>query len=482
MASIKDIKSRKLEDAVSSKIADEMAASAEKNSIEDNSIEDAELFTLAEYDEMAGEKSGYSNYSYWQSTLRVFFKNKVAVFLLFVLVALLLFTFLQPYLPGQYPANLINNHPQTGKQLSNLAPGLTTVLTDAPAGTVFNAEEVADYPGWYAVDNVLVSLKARTKFTIVEYGEEWCKVEYQGKTGYVKNNFQTKLKLPADPTAVPYESRSNFKLDVFTAPVEYTNNGDALYAQAAAFTANADGTITANTDVELRILPSEHAFWFGTNNIGQDLWARVWSGTRTSLFIGFAVAICEALIGILVGVLWGYVRKLDRLLTEVYNVIDNIPNTIILILISYIMRPSLRTLIFAMCLTGWLGMARFIRNQIVIIRDRDYNLASRCLGTSTWRIILKNLLPYLVSVITLRMALSIPGAIGSEVFITYIGLGLPVDTPSLGNLINEGRKLITSAALRYQLIFPAIVLSIVTISFYIIGNAFADAADPKNHV
>ena len=200
------------------------------------------------------------------------------------------------------------------------------------------------------------------------------------------------------------------------------------------------------------------------------------------MFIGFSVASVEALVGILIGVLWGYVRKLDRLLTEVYNVIDNIPSTIILILISYIMKPSLQTLIFAMCLTGWLGMARFIRNQIVIIRDRDYNLASRCLGTSTWRIILKNLLPYLVSVITLRMALSIPGAIGSEVFITYIGLGLPVDTPSLGNLINEGRKLITSAALRYQLIFPAIVLSIVTISFYIIGNAFADAADPKNHV
>ena len=162
--------------------------------------------------------------------------------------------------------------------------------------------------------------------------------------------------------------------------------------------------------------------------------------------------------------------------------LDNIPNTIILILISYIMRPGITTLIFAMSLTRWLGMARFIRNQIVIIRDRDYNLASRCLGTGTWRIMFRNLLPYLVSVIMLRMALAIPGAIGSEVFITYIGLGLSVDTPSLGNLINEGRKLITSASLRYQLIFPAIVLSVITISFYIIGNAFADAADPKNHL
>ena len=473
MFSIKDHKSEKLEKVLSEKI---------QKDLNTTKINEDELFVLADYDASAGEKSGYSNYSYWQSTIRVFLKNKVAVFLLCVLLVLLLFTILQPYLPGQYPANLINNHPQSGKQLSNLAPSISTVMMTAPEGAVLNGKEVKGYEGWYAVDNVLASLKARTMFTVVEYGDEWCKIEYDGKTGYVKNNFQTKLKLPDDPTAVPYESRSNFKIDMFSAPVEYTNNGSALYAEAAAFTKNEDGTLTAVTEVEMRILPSEHSFWFGTNNIGQDLWARVWSGTRTSLFIGFVVAFVEAMVGIFVGVLWGYVRKLDRLLTEVYNVIDNIPNTIILILISYIMKPSLQTLIFAMCLTGWLGMARFIRNQIVIIRDRDYNLASRCLGTSTWRIILKNLLPYLVSVITLRMALSIPGAIGSEVFITYIGLGLPVDTPSLGNLINEGRKLITSAALRYQLIFPAIVLSIVTISFYIIGNAFADAADPKNHV
>ena len=473
MLSIKDHKSEKLEKALAQQL---------QNELEQPEINEDELFVLADYDESAAEKSGYSNYSYWQSTLRVFFKNKVAVFLLFVLLALLLFTVIQPYLPGQYPANLINNHPQSGKQLSNLAPSFSTVMMTAPEGAIFNASEVKNYEGWYAVDNVLASLKARTKFNVIEYGEEWCKVEYDGKIGYVKNNFQTKLKLPEDPTAVPYESRSNFKIDMYSAPVEYTNAGSSLYAEASAFTKNEDGTVTANGEVELRILPSEQSFWFGTNNIGQDLWARVWSGTRTSLFIGFSVASVEALVGILIGVLWGYVRKLDRLLTEVYNVIDNIPSTIILILISYIMKPSLQTLIFAMCLTGWLGMARFIRNQIVIIRDRDYNLASRCLGTSTWRIILKNLLPYLVSVIMLRMALSIPGAIGSEVFITYIGLGLPVDTPSLGNLINEGRKLITSASLRYQLIFPAIVLSIVTISFYIIGNAFADAADPKNHV
>ena len=127
-------------------------------------------------------------------------------------------------------------------------------------------------------------------------------------------------------------------------------------------------------------------------------------------------------------------------------------------------------------------MARFIRNQVVIFRDRDFNLASRCLGTSTLRIMVKNLLPQMVSVIMLQTALAIPGAIGDEVFLTYIGLGLPTSQASLGNLVEDGRVLMMQKELRYQLIFPAAVVAFITIAFYIIGNAFSDAADPKNHV
>ena len=310
-------------------------------------LSDQELFSFAPFDEEEAEQTGASNYSYWRSTLHAFSKNKVAMFLLVLMLSIVIFPFIQPMLPGQYDAFAVNN----------------------------------------------------------------------GANGLPLKNKQ--------PSA-------------------------------------------------------EH--WLGTNSIGQDLWARLWSGTRTSLFIGLACALIEAAVGILMGVLWGYVRKLDVLFTEIYNVLDNIPSTIILILVSFILKPGVGTIIFAMSITGWIGMARFIRNQILIIRDRDYNIASRCLGTSTWRIIVKNLLPYLVSVIMLRVALSIPGAIGSEVFITSIGLGLPATVPSLGNLINEGRKLMMSPNLRYQLIYPTMILSIVTISFYMIGNAFSDAADPKNHI
>lgn len=442
-------------------------------------LTEAELFQRAVMDTAAAERAGYSDYSYWGSTLRVFRKNKVAMTMFVILIVLLAFTVIQPFLPNQRPANYINNHPATGIQLSNLAPSLSSALESIPAGTTLSVKDYDE--NWYEATNVLGAINKRTEFTCLEYGETWSLVEYADIQGYVETRF---LKLPDTIPDGAFQTMSNYKISMYASAANITNNGDPVYVKKSAVelldAATGMAVTTGKTDV--CSIPSENGFWFGTNNIGQDLWARVWAGTRTSLFIGIMVALVEAFVGIFVGVVWGYVRKLDRVMTEVYNVLDNIPSTIVLILISYILKPGLSTIIFAMCLTGWLGMARFIRNQIVIIRDRDYNLASRCLGTGTFRIIMRNLLPYLVSVITLRMALAIPGAIGSEVFITYIGLGLPADIPSLGNLINAGRKLITSPSLRYQLIFPAIVLSVITISFYIIGNSFADAADPKNHV
>ena len=305
-----------------------------------------DMFARAPYRPEEAEKTADTGYSYWRCTLRIFSKNKVGMFFFVLIVTLLTFTFIQPYLPAQKQALLIYND-DAGKVLRNVSP---------------NDE-----------------------------------------------------------------------------------------------------------------------FWFGTNSIGQDLWSMVWAGTRTSLLIGFAVAVIEALIGITAGVLWGYVRRLDFAFTELYNIVDNIPQTLVLILISYVMRPGVKTIIIALSITGWLLTARFIRNQVVILRDRDYNLASRCLGTPTRRIIMRNLMPYLVSVVAMRMAMAIPLAVSNEVFVTYIGLGLPLSTPSLGNLVNSGIDKIMQAGLRYQLIFPTMVLSLVTISFYIIGNAFADASDPKNH-
>lgn len=455
---------------------DAVAAPLEKAVAEQIRKED---FQEAAYNPENAEKGGYSNYSYWGSTLRCFFKDRVAVGFMLVLAALLLFTIIQPMLPQQFEANLIIDHPITKRQMSNIGPAWSNVVAEAPAGAELMVHPFEN-DEWAAVDNIAATIKARKEFTVLRYGEDWCFVSFEGKEGYVRNDFTTKIKFPGDPQATPYQAKSNFNVNLYTTPGDMSNNGVSLFCLKKQLRIEGEKAVTLEK-TPLRLLPDTRPFLFGTNSAGQDLWAKVWSGTRTSLLIGVTVAVLQSLIGILIGVLWGYVKSLDKLLTEIYNVIDNIPTTIVLILVSYIMRPGVETLILAMTVTGWVGMARFIRNQIVIIRDRDYNLASRCLGNSTARIITRNLLPYLVSVIMLRLALAVPGAIGSEVFITYIGLGLPTSVPSLGNLINEGRKMISTSQ-SYQLVFPTIVLSIITIAFYIIGNAFADAADPKNHL
>jgi oligopeptide transport system permease protein len=166
-------------------------------------------------------------------------------------------------------------------------------------------------------------------------------------------------------------------------------------------------------------------------------------------------------------------------MTEVYNFFTNIPSIILLILMTYLLRPSFSTVYIALSITGWIYMARFMRNQILIIRDREYNLASRCLGTPAYRMIIKNLLPHLVSVIIMRMAVAIPSTISAESVITFLGIGLPNDTPSLGVLLSNARS---SMDTRPHLLFiPAVVMTLVTLTFYIAGNAFSDASDPRNH-
>lgn len=221
-------------------------------------------------------------------------------------------------------------------------------------------------------------------------------------------------------------------------------------------------------------------YWFGTDNLGRDYWVQVWAATSNSIKLSGGVAIGECLLGILIGCIWGYVRALDRFFTELYNLISNIPNIIYITLVGLFVGTSLYTLMFAMILVGWLQQARNIRNLVFLYRDREYNLASRTLGTKVSSVLLKNVLPYLVSVIFLQFALSIPSTIAMETTLSYLGLGLGAEAMSLGVLLRNAR----TAVLQYPhlLFFPAVLVSIVTVTFYVLGNAFSDACDPKNHV
>ena len=230
---------------------------------------------------------------------------------------------------------------------------------------------------------------------------------------------------------------------------------------------------------ETRFLSPNSHFWFGTDSLGCDYWCQVWSATRTSIILSVSVSLGQILVGVIIGLLWGYVRKLDRFFTELYNFIDNIPTIIYMTLIALMIGKS--TLVMAVAMTAfyWLGTARNIRNLVFMYRDREYNLASRCLGTGLWRILVKNIFPYLISVIVLRLALSIPGIIAYETTLSYLGL-LDITTPSLGILLRDARS--NFLEYPYLLVFPAAIVSLITVTFYLVGNAFSDACDPRNHV
>ena len=230
---------------------------------------------------------------------------------------------------------------------------------------------------------------------------------------------------------------------------------------------------------ETRFLSPNSHFWFGTDSLGCDYWCQVWSATRTSIILSVSVSLGQIAVGVIIGLLWGYVRKLDRFFTELYNFIDNIPTIIYMTLIALMVGKSTLVMAVAMIAFYWLGTARNIRNLVFMYRDREYNLASRCLGTGLWRILAKNIFPYLISVIVLRLALSIPGIIAYETTLSYLGL-LDAATPSLGLLLRNARNFFLNYP--HLLIFPASIVSLITITFYLVGNAFSDACDPRNHV
>lgn len=221
-------------------------------------------------------------------------------------------------------------------------------------------------------------------------------------------------------------------------------------------------------------------YWFGTDNLGRDYWCQVWYAAQTSIKLAVLVALGECFVGVTIGCIWGYVRSLDRFFTELYNIINNIPTIIYMTLIALLIGQSFTIMAVSLIAFGWLTMARNVRNLVIMYRDREYNLASRCLGTPVWRVLVKNIFPYLISVVILRLALSIPGTITLESTLSYLGLGLGIDTPSLGILLRNARSYFLDYP--YLLIFPAVIVSLITITFYLIGNAFSDAADPRNHV
>lgn len=218
----------------------------------------------------------------------------------------------------------------------------------------------------------------------------------------------------------------------------------------------------------------------GTGASGQSTFDAIWYGSRISISLAFVCAAINMTVGVIVGAIWGFSKKFDLFMIEIYNIVANVPYILVISVLVMLFTPSFWVMVLAFTITGWVTIAYFIRTQVIIIRDREYNLASKCLGTSTPKIALKNILPFMTSVIVTLLATEIPSYIGMEVFLAYIGLGL--SDRSLGRLIYESQNAMVTPGWEFEFWSPVVIAAIISVVLYVVGQNIGDASDPRTHM
>ena len=222
---------------------------------------------------------------------------------------------------------------------------------------------------------------------------------------------------------------------------------------------------------------SDH--WFGTDDLGRDVFTRTWEGARISIFIGIAAALIDLTIGVFWGGIAGYKGgRIDEYMMRAADVLAGIPYLLLVILLMVVLGSNVSTMILAMSITGWVNMARIVRGQVLSLKNQEYVLASRTLGAGTSRIMSKHLIPNAMGPIIVTMTLTIPSAIFTEAFLSFLGLGLTPPIASWGTMASDGLP-----ALRYfpwRLLFPATFICLTIFAFNVIGDGLRDALDPRS--
>ncbi len=231
-------------------------------------------------------------------------------------------------------------------------------------------------------------------------------------------------------------------------------------------------------DYSIADKPPSLKFWFGTDNLGRDIFTRIWFGARYSLIIAFTASFINLIIGIIYGGISGFAGgRVDTIMMRVVDIIYSIPMMIYVILFIVFLGAGLRSIIFALAISYWLPMARMVRGEILQLKQQEFVLAARVMGASNMRILFKHLIPNCVGQIIVTLTLLIPSAIFTESFLSFIGLGIQVPRASWGTLASDAVAYLRIAP--YRLIFPALAISITILAFNMIGDGLRDALDPK---
>ncbi|SPC37920.1 ABC transporter permease [Latilactobacillus fuchuensis] len=226
-------------------------------------------------------------------------------------------------------------------------------------------------------------------------------------------------------------------------------------------------------------VPKGKSFILGTDYLGRDLLSRILYGTRLSLLIGILATLVDLLIGIPYGIISGWKGgRTDTFMQRIIEIISSIPNLIVVVLMMLILRPGLLSIVLAIGFTGWITMARLIRAQTFQLKEQEFVLAARTLGETPTRIAWKHLIPNLSSTIIIQTMFTIPSAIFFEAFLSFIGIGIPAPSASLGTLLSDGQK--AFRFLPYQMWYPAAVLCLIMVAVNLLADGLRDAFDPKS--
>ncbi|HJF84458.1 MAG TPA: ABC transporter permease [Megamonas hypermegale] len=218
--------------------------------------------------------------------------------------------------------------------------------------------------------------------------------------------------------------------------------------------------------------------WFGTDNLGRDIFIRVLYGARISLAIGIVASLLNFFIGVIYGGIAGFCGgKVDRVMMNIVDILYSVPTLLYVILLMVVLKPGLINIFIALGIGYWLQMARIVRGQILAMKQQEFILAARCIGASRMRILLRHLIPNAMGAIVVTMTLAIPDAIFTEAFLSFIGLGVSAPMASWGVLASEGVNNIR--AYPFQLFFPAAAISITMLAFNFLGDGLRDVLDPK---
>jgi oligopeptide transport system permease protein len=220
------------------------------------------------------------------------------------------------------------------------------------------------------------------------------------------------------------------------------------------------------------------AYWFGSDSFGRDIWTRVWIGAQVSLIIAVAAALIDMIIGMTYGLISGYFGgKVDMIMQRILEIANGIPRLVIVTLLLLVLKPGIVTIIIALMLTEWIGMSRIARAEVMKIKEQEFVLASRTLGAGSFRIILKEAVPNIMGPVITQVMFSIPTAIFTEAFLSFVGLGIPVPNCSLGSLISEGFNSFTTHT--YQIFPPLLIMALLMLSFNLLADGLRDTFDPK---